>query len=110
MTLRNNACQNKYLGIVLSFYSKEHEPIHVHGKYEGKETKAEIHFRHGRISKITLKDKGPGLEPKKRKEFEEFVNAYADDIVDKWIDYFVKKKPIAPRIITQKVRNVRSIG
>lgn len=100
----------EYLGIVLFFYSNEHEPIHVHGKHGGKETKAEIHFFGGRISKIVLKDKGQGLEPKKRKEFEEFVHAYANDIVEKWIDYFVKKKPIAPKVITQKVKNVRFIG
>ncbi|WP_166267246.1 DUF4160 domain-containing protein [Marinobacter caseinilyticus] len=99
----------EYLGIVLFFYSNEHEPIHVHGKHCGRETKAEIHFLNGRIQKITLKDKGPGLETKKRKEFEEFVRAYAEDIVNQWVDYFVKKKPIVPKIITQKVRNVRAI-
>lgn len=100
----------EYLGIVLFFYSNEHEPIHIHGKYNGRETKAEIHFISGRISKVILKDKGPGLEPKKRKEFEEFVNANASEIVDKWVDYFVKKKHIAPKMITKKVRNVRTIG
>lgn len=100
----------EYLGIVLFFYSNEHEPIHVHGKHAGKETKAEIHLLNGRITKVVLKDKGQGLEAKKRKEFEEFVNVYAEDIVNKWVDYFVKKKPIAPKIITQKVKNVRTIG
>ncbi len=100
----------EYLGIVFFFYSNEHEPIHIHGKHNGKETKAEIHFFNGAIEKIILKDKGLGLEPKKRKEFEKFVNAYATDIADKWVDYFVKKKHITPEIITQKVRNVRAIG
>ncbi len=99
----------EYMGIILFFYSNEHEPIHVHGKHGGKETKAEIHFINGRINKITLKDKGPGLESNKRKEFEEFVHAYAEEIVDKWVDYFVKKKSITPKIITRKVRNVRAI-
>lgn len=100
----------EYLGIVLFFYSNEHEPIHVHGKHAGKETKAEIHLLNGRITKVVLKDKGMGLESKKRKEFEDFVNVYAEDIVNKWVDYFVKKKPISPKIITQKVKNVRTIG
>jgi len=100
----------EYLGIVFFFYSNEHEPIHIHGKYNGRETKAEIHFLNGRISKIVLKDKGQGLEPVKRKNFEEFVNANATDIVEKWVDYFIKKKPIAPKIITQRIRNVRTIS
>jgi len=97
------------LELFFIFYSNEHEPIHVHGKYNGRETKAEIHFLHGRISKIVLKDKGPGIDPSKRKHFEEFVNANASEIVEKWVDYFIKKKPIAPKIITQRVRNVRNI-
>ncbi len=25
----------EYLGILIFFYSNEHEPIHVHGKYDG---------------------------------------------------------------------------
>ena len=100
----------EYMGIVLFFYSKEHEPIHIHGKYNGNESKAEIYFFAGRIQKIVIKDKGQGLESKKRKEFEQFVNVYAQDIVDKWISYFVKKQHISPKIITTKVKNVRSIG
>ncbi len=100
----------EYFGIVLFFYSNEHEPIHIHGKYNGKETKAEIYLFNGRIKKIVLKDKGRGLDVVKRREFEEFVNFYAKDIIEKWVDYFVKKKHITPRHITQRVRNVRTIG
>src|SRR4030065_808861 len=100
----------EYLGIVLFFYSNEHEPIHIHGKYNGRESKAEIHFFSGKIQKIMIKDKGPGLEPSKRKDFEEFVNVYANDIVEKWMDYFVKKKHVFPKVITQRVKNVRTIG
>ena len=100
----------EYLGIVLFFYSNEHEPIHVHGKYEGKESKAEIHMLNGKIHKIVIKDRGAGLEAKKRKEFEEFVHAYADDIVNKSVDYFVRKKHVKPKTITRKVKNVRAIG
>ncbi|WP_444893719.1 DUF4160 domain-containing protein [Microbulbifer sp. TRSA001] len=100
----------QYLGITLFFYSNEHEPIHVHAKYEGKESKAEIHFFHGKISKIIIKDKGQGLDSKKRKDFEEFVNVYADEIVEKWVSYFVKKQPIAPKVITKRVKNVRNFG
>jgi hypothetical protein len=25
----------EYFGIVILFYSNEHEPVHVHGKYQG---------------------------------------------------------------------------
>ena len=29
----------EYLGITIMFYSNEHEPIHVHGKYQAFESK-----------------------------------------------------------------------
>ena len=48
----------EYLGIVLFFYSNEHEPIHIHGKFQGKESKAEIHMLNGKVSKIIIKDQG----------------------------------------------------
>ncbi len=30
--------------------------------------------------------------------------------MDKWVDYFVKKKHVSPMIITKKVKHVRVIG
>ncbi len=50
----------EYLGLVILFYSNEHEPIHVHGKYHGKENKAEILFEDGEfveIESLRLKEK-----------------------------------------------------
>jgi hypothetical protein len=32
----------EYFGLVVYFYANEHEPIHVHGEYQGRESKAEI--------------------------------------------------------------------
>ena len=32
----------EYFGLVALFYSNEHEPIHVHGKFQGREAKAEM--------------------------------------------------------------------
>ncbi len=37
----------EYFGLIILFYSNEHEPIHVHGKYQGQESKAEIIFENG---------------------------------------------------------------
>ncbi|MGH2574616.1 MAG: DUF4160 domain-containing protein [Ignavibacteria bacterium] len=30
----------EYFGIIILFYSNDHEPIHVHGKYQDQESKA----------------------------------------------------------------------
>ena len=32
----------EYFGLIVFFYSNEHEPIHVHGKYQNTEGKAEF--------------------------------------------------------------------
>jgi hypothetical protein len=45
----------EYLGILIFFYSNEHEPIHVHGKYDSFESKAEFYIVDGKIVEIKIK-------------------------------------------------------
>ena len=45
----------EYLGILIFFYSNEHEPIHVHGKYDGFESKAGFYIIDGKITEIKIK-------------------------------------------------------
>jgi len=42
----------EYFGIIVLFYSNEHEPIHVHGKCQGRESKAELILENGNVVKI----------------------------------------------------------
>ena len=44
-----------YLGILVFFYSNEHEPIHVHGKHGSSESKAEFLIVNGVIIEIKIK-------------------------------------------------------
>jgi len=44
-----------YFGIIIMFYSNEHEPIHVHGKYQGSESKAEFIIEDGEVKEIRIK-------------------------------------------------------
>ena len=86
----------EYLGIVIFFYSNEHEPVHVHGKHGEYESKAEIYIVDGQITEIIIKSvtgKRP-LTGAKLKDFKQFVQVYADQIVQKWIDYFVYHKDV----------------
>lgn len=87
----------EYLGIILYFYSNEHEPIHVHGKTGEFESKAEFFIENGKITEIKIKDvtgklplKGTNL-----KDFKKFLKVYADKIVLKWVDYFVYHKKVS---------------
>ena len=52
----------EYFGLIILFYSNEHEPIHVHGKFQGRESKAEIIYELGKFKEIkisTVKGKEP---------------------------------------------------
>jgi hypothetical protein len=95
-----------YLGIMILFYNNEHEPVHVHGKYQGKESKAELTIVNGKIAKIIIKPvKGREQLPSKiLRDFEEFVNVYADKIVQKWIDYFVLHKEVSCETIERRIK------
>jgi len=44
----------EYFGLIILFYSNEHEPIHVHGKYQGREGKAELIVEDGQVIDIRI--------------------------------------------------------
>ena len=45
----------EYFGLVVLFFSRAPEPIHVHGRYQDREMKAEIHVDRGEIVEIRIK-------------------------------------------------------
>ncbi len=95
----------EYFGLIILFYSREHEPIHVHCKYQGKESKAEIIFENGEFIEVRIlevKGKAP-LNAKNLKKFKKLVEIYRDDIVKKWVDFFVYNKAIESEKITKKL-------
>jgi len=96
----------EYLGIIVLFYSNEHEPIHVHGKYQGRETRAELVIRDGRVVDIiysSIRGRRP-LEGAQLQDFQLLVGHYADEIVRKWIDYFVLHRRVQPEVITRRIK------
>ena len=96
----------EYMGIIVLFYSNEHEPIHVHGKYQGRESRAELIIRDGVVVDIifsTVRGRKP-LEPSQMHDFEALVRHFADDIVRKWIDYFVMHRRIQAEVITRRIK------
>ena len=87
------------------FYSNEHEPIHVHGKYHEMESKAEIIFENGKLKKVRIvkvKGKKP-LDSKQEKKLKLLVENFRDDIVKKWVDFFVYNKAVESKTITRKI-------
>lgn len=96
----------EYFGLLVMFYSNEHEPVHVHGKYHERESRAEIILLNGEIVEIRYSNMA-GRAPLANRElayFKELVAARAADIVAKWIDYFVLHKAVKPEHITKRLK------
>ncbi len=96
----------EYFGLIVLFYSNAHEPIHVHGKYQGAESKAEILIEDGKIIEIRIiAVRGRRqLPPKQLTDFQVLVEHYAEKIVDKWIAYFVLHKQVTSERISRWIR------
>ena len=95
----------EYFGLIVLFYANEHDPVHVHGVYHGAECRAELCIENGEVIGIVFQDvrgRKP-LDPPQLANFKTLVSAYANDIVMKWIDFFVLNKPITPERITRRL-------
>ena len=96
----------EYFGLIIMFYANEHEPVHVHGKSQGREARAEIIVINGIVSEIRYESvlgRAP-LESNEMRFFQELVTARSNEIVAKWIDFSVLHKPIKPERITRRLK------
>ena len=96
----------EYFGLIVMFYSNEHEPVHVHGKFQGRESRAEIILVDGAVAEINytpVAGRAP-LDATEMRFFQEIVAAKADEIVSKWIDFFVLHKSVASERITRRLK------
>lgn len=96
----------EYFGLIVMFYANEHEPVHVHGKFQGRESRAEIVLLNGVVTTINYSEVAGRLplDTNEMRYFREIVAARADDIVAKWIDFFVLHKPVSPERITRRLK------
>lgn len=95
----------EYFGVIVFFYSNDHEPIHVHGRYGEFESKIEIVIKNGAVSRLRLRQvsgKRP-LPASKAKEFKKLATVLADEIVQSWVNYFVYHKKIIAKKIAGKL-------
>ena len=94
----------EYFGIIFKFYSSEHEPVHVHVIHNGGEAIFEIIMENGKIAEIRQrKTQKKPLSEKDCKTAQEFVERYAKNIVEKWVNFFIYKKAVRRTIITKKL-------
>ena len=96
----------EYLGILISFFSNEHDPIHVHAFYQDYAVKIEFYLMNNKIKKIKyLKIKGyEEFPPAKLKALKKFVKAYQERIIQKWVLHFVGHSKMKCERITKVVK------
>ena len=96
----------EYVGIIVFFYSNEHEPIHVHAQKSGKESKAEFSIVNGKIVEIQIKNiKGSKpLTGHDLRNFKIFLEKYSEKIIEKWIDYFIFHKDVDCEKINKRLK------
>ena len=95
----------EYFGFIFKFFSNEHEPIHVHVIKGDCETIFELILEKSVIVEIRTRDKkgAKPLSPKDRETARLFVEKYATNIVEKWINFFVLKNTIRKTNIKTKL-------
>lgn len=95
----------EYLGLVIFFYSNEHEPVHVHGRHGECESKIEMVIKNGLVQKIKLQ-RVAGKKPLTgihARHFKRLASVLGDEIVQSWVNYFVYHKKIISKKIAGKL-------
>ncbi|PKP42466.1 MAG: hypothetical protein CVT95_12490 [Bacteroidetes bacterium HGW-Bacteroidetes-12] len=95
----------EYFGIMILFYSDEHEPIHVHAKYGDSVVKVSFFLKEGKIYRTTFAEINGKFPPQKMKQHKKFVSVYKWKIVLRWDEYFIYKKSQKKEVITKKIKN-----
>lgn len=96
----------EYMGILLSFFSKEHTPIHVHALYGGvygMRVEFEVHGKNIKVSYKKLK----GLKefpPAQVRDLTKLIDKYKQEIVNDWIDFAVKNVRLKRKVIRTKIK------
>lgn len=95
----------EYFGFSFFFFSREHEPIHVHVSNANGESVFELILQNGELVDIQVRHK-KGIKPlpaKDEKVAKAFIGKYYKNIVDKWMKVFVLKQNVRTTHIREKI-------
>ena len=95
----------EYFGFSFFFFSREHEPIHVHVNNANGESIFELIIQNGELVDINVRHK-KGIKPlpaKDEKVAKAFIKKYYKNIVDKWMKVFVMKQNVRTTHIRERI-------
>ena len=96
----------EYLGLILRFFSNDHEPIHVHAFYKESQLKVEFTIENGIITNITYSQvAGYSIIPKaKMKDLEALIEVSKYDLIQLWVKFYVLNEKVSCKKITTKLK------
>lgn len=94
----------EYLGIVISFWSNEHQPVHVHATYGDAIVKVPFYVDNCKIATIRYKEEKGSFNKAKLRQLKEFISLYKYAILYAWEQKFVENVQIKKVVITNKIK------
>lgn len=94
----------EYLGIVISFWSNEHQPVHVHATYGDAIVKISFYVDDGRITTIRYKEEKGTFNKAKLHQLKEFISVYKYAILYAWEQKFIENVQVKKIVITKKIK------
>lgn len=96
----------EYFGLRVYFYANDHEPVHVHGFHQGRESKAELEIVNGVVVgiRLLLVAGMPPLKGRARSDFRRLIERKGGEIVHKWVEFFIHHRQIETEVITHKLK------
>ena len=93
----------EYLGIIIGFYTNDHEPIHIHATYGNAVIKVILHTKDGKVYRTTYQEVTGKFSPAKLKQLKDFVAKYKEAMLFAWEQVFRYGNTIKRVVITKKI-------
>jgi len=93
----------EYLGIIIRFYSNEHEPIHIHADYDGATVKISLFVKNEVVYRVSYKKEKGTFNNAKLVDLKHFVSVNKNALLFAWKQYFELNVRTKPIIITKKI-------
>jgi len=94
----------QYLGIVFRFWSREHEPVHIHAEYKGAIMIVKLYVKNGIVTHVRYEPDTGKFPPAKLKDLKTFVSRNKNTLAYAWTQFFENKAKLKPIIITRRIK------
>ena len=95
----------EYLGISIRLYLEDHEPIHIHARYETNEMRVLLYEEDGVVYNTELEILKGKFTPAQKRDLMIFIEEYKNAIVFAWKQLKMPNPPkFKPIIITKRIK------